>query len=158
MWINVASKIINFPIQFCKLILSKYMFSLNCHLYRGYAIETHGWVGRREKRKRYKIILLPGNIVIEPLRFCRFNSIAIISKAAIRIRISIILSPQQIQGSPIIYFTQWLPILGIKEAILFAQVSWPSLRSLNKQSCLQQSESNKRILTGKLAGDLRGRT
>ena len=51
--------------------------------------------------------------------------------------------------------SQWFPILVLKETILFAQDSWPRLRLLNKQSCLQQSEANKRVWTGKRAGDLR---
>lgn len=59
----------------------------------GYATEKPGWVGRREKRTKYKVSLLPGNMVIEPLSFCRLNFIAIIRKAKAGIRVSIILSP-----------------------------------------------------------------
>lgn len=48
--------------------------------------------------------------------------------------------------------SQCFPILVLKETILFAQDSWPRLRLLSKQSCLQQSEANKTEWTGKLAG------
>lgn len=51
---------------------------------------------------------------------------------------------------------QCFPISVLKETILFAQDSWPRLRPLNKQSCLQQSKANKRIQTEQLAGDFKG--